>query len=466
MAASSRRGNRRTFLAQTSAIGAGIYFASGSPVRSAPDRPLNRLNVAVVGAEGKGSSDCDNAADAGAHIVALCDIDDLNLKKKGKRYPEARQFNDYREMLDTMGDQIDAVTVSTPDHTHAVASVAAMRKGKHVYCQKPLTWSIFEARRMREIARETGVVTQMGNQGTTENGLREAVEVVRAGAIGDIREVHVWTNRPVWKQGIPRPAPAPIPPHVHWDLFLGPAPERPYSPAYHPFSWRGWFDFGTGALGDMACHTANMPVMALDLFEPQAFQAVTNSGVYANESYPDSSIIRFEFGSRGNYPACTLTWYDGGNIPDESVLSNTEVPTEIAAAIAKDGRKSAMGSGCVLIGSKGKMYSPGDYCGHYFLLPEKDFAGYQKPAPTLPRLTVNGNSDQRHMAEFLAACRGEGKTLSNFDYAGRLTETILCGNLALRSEKRIEWDAVKLVSPNCPELNQYVNRENRKGFEL
>jgi predicted dehydrogenase len=306
----------------------------------------------------------------------------------------------------------------------------------------------------------------MGNQGTSENGLREAVEVVKAGIIGDVKEVHIWTNRPIWDQGIPRPPAQPVPPHVHWDLFLGPAPEQHYNSAYHPFSWRGWLDFGTGALGDMACHTANMAVMACDLFEPLAFEAVKNSGIVDNASYPDNSVIKFEFGSRGNLAPCTLYWYDGGNLPGEDVLSNSEVPDRFARRIKERGRREAMSSGSLIVGSKGKLFSPNDYGAQYFLLPEKDFANIQKPDQTLPRVTTRGETDQRHMSEFIAACKGEGKTMSNFGYAGRLTETILCGNLALRVNQRIEWDAASMKSSNCPDANKFIHREYRKGYSI
>jgi predicted dehydrogenase len=392
----------------------------------------------------------------------------LRLRKKAARYKDAKTFADYREMLDTMADQIDAVTVSTPDHSHAPASVMAMKKGKHVYCQKPLTWSLYEARRMRELAAETGVVTQMGNQGTSEDGLREAAEVIRAGAIGEVKAVHVWTNRPIWDQGIARPEGSkPIPEGLHWDLFLGPAPERPYNDGYHPFAWRGWTDFGTGALGDMACHTANMAVMALDLFDPIAFEAVINSGLGpGGETYPKNSQIKFEFAERGDFPACVMYWYDGGNLPSTEILPNDVLPDDFLARVENDGRAKAMSSGSLVVGSEGMVFSPNDYGARYYLLPEKKFLGYKKPEQTLPRVTAQGNVDQRHMSEFINACKGEGKTMSNFGYAGRLTETILAGNLSLRVNQRIEWDAVNLRATNCDEANKYVSREYRKGWTL
>src|SRR5262249_2722839 len=267
--------------------GAGYWITTTAlSAARAADKPNGKLHFAGIGVGGKGSSDIDQCVSLGL-VVALCDIDDKTLKgkkdqaepkpKRGEKpadnaarpYAEAQTFNDYREMLEKLGDKIDAVTVSTPDHTHAPASIKAIKMGKHVYCQKPLTHTVWEARQMRVLAKQNHVCTQMGNQGTAENGLRRAAELVQAGVLGQVTEVHVWTNRPIWPQA-PQVMARPkgqhtIPSNVHWDLFLGSAPERPYAPGYHPFAWRGWWDFGTGALGDMACHTANLPFMALKL---------------------------------------------------------------------------------------------------------------------------------------------------------------------------------------------------------
>ena len=297
--------NRRQFLTDTALAGVGFWVAGG--LATADSKSANeKLNIACIGVGGKGSSDVDHCGQL-ANIVALCDVDDHTLEAKARRFPKAKKYHDYRKMLDEMDKQIDAVTVSTPDHTHAPASVMAMRQGKHVYCQKPLTHTVHEARLMRETAEKHKVATQMGNQGTATDGLRRAVEIIRAGVIGPVREVHVWTNRPIWPQGADailrvgsaRAAAlaalhgsnpgswhgATVPEHVHWDLWLGTAPDRPYDPIYHPFSWRGWWDFGTGALGDMACHTANMAFMALKLGSPTTI--VAESGEINPETYPD-----------------------------------------------------------------------------------------------------------------------------------------------------------------------------------
>lgn len=441
-----QQATRREFMQQSTALGVAWWVGSHwAPAFADSKSAVERLNFACIGVQGKGSSDTD-AAGANGNVIALCDIDDRRLNKKALEFPDARKYNDYRVMLDELRSEIDAVTVSTPDHTHAPASAMAMRMGKHCFCQKPLTWSVYEARRLRQLAEEFGVQTQMGNQGTADSGFRESVEVVQSGVIGDVREVHVWTNRPKWPQGTGRPEiKSSAPAHVHWNLFLGPAPERLYNAGYHPFAWRGWLDFGTGALGDMACHTANMAVMALDLFDPQSVVA-ESAGIVENETFPKWSVIEFEFGPRGERPATKLIWYDGGRTPPRDLLEGEEMAD----------------SGLLLVGDEGKFYSANDYGAAYVLLPKEKFADYKPPEPTLPRI---GGKDA-HFPEFAAACRGGSPGMSNFDYAARLTETILLGNLALRAGRRIEWDAQNMLVTNVPEVNQYLHREYREGWTL
>lgn len=467
----TRRTTRRKFVGQSAALTAGVgYWAGTSPNLLAQQSALQAPAAACVGVGGKGSSDTSHIAEHGVAIAGLCDVDGGTLTKKGREFPDAKQFQDYREMLDALGDKVDIVTVSTPDHSHAAAAVRAMRLKKHVYCQKPLTWSIAEARMMRETAAEMGVVTQMGNQGTSEDGLREAVEVIQSGAIGDVKAIHIWSNRPVWPQGIGRPKGAdPVPESLNWDAWIGPAPMRPYKEnVYHSFKWRGWVDFGTGALGDMACHTTNMPVMALKLWDPIAVTAVRNPGFFENETFPASSSLMFEFPESEGLAARQFYWYDGGNLPPEDVIS--QLPESFQKRVAKQrdgGRKT---SGAVIIGTKGILFSPDDYGAKYFLLPEEKFADYQPPEQRLPRIPFKGGGDQRQKWEFVATVKGEYEpgTMSNFGYAGRLTETILVGNLALRAGEgqRIEWDPVNLKSTNRPEVNQYVAREYRSGWEI
>ncbi|QDS95061.1 Inositol 2-dehydrogenase [Roseimaritima multifibrata] len=466
--------SRRRFMQQSAILGAGVWTGTQVTSRlSGQESALNALSAACVGIGGKGSSDCSHIGEQGVRIAGLCDVDQGNLTKKGREFPDAAKFDDFREMLDQLGDKVDIVTVSTPDHTHAAAAVRAMRMKKNVYCQKPLTWSIGEARLMRETAAETGVVTQMGNQGTSENGLREAVEVIRSGAIGDVTEVHVWTNRPVWPQGLGRPAGEdPIPEGLNWEAWIGPAPMRPFKKgAYHSFNWRGWTDFGTGALGDMACHTTNMPVMALELWDPVAVTAVKNPGIFEGETFPGSSTLQFEFPQRGKLAPTKFMWYDGGNLPDEALISQLPESFQKRVKAQRDGDgKGRKTSGAVLVGTKGIMFSPDDYGAKFYLLPEENFVDYKKPEPVLPRIPFNGGGDQRHKWEFVSTCKGEYEpgTMSNFDYAGRLTETILVGNLAMRAGEgqRIEWDAKSMTSPNVAAVNEFVNREYRGDWKL
>ncbi|MGB9620119.1 MAG: Gfo/Idh/MocA family protein, partial [Armatimonadota bacterium] len=399
-----------------------------------------KLNIAIIGCGGRGRANMD--AVKSENIYAVCDTSDDATAAALRDFPDAKAFADYRRMFDRIGHQIDAVVVSTPDHNHAPASVMAMRMGKHVYCEKPLTHSIYEARVMRDTARRFKVATQMGNQGTAGSGLREAVEVIRSGAIGQVYEVNVWSNRPIWPQGIDRPTEKPpVPEGLHWDVWLGPAPERPYHPCYQPFKWRGWIDFGTGALGDMGCHPLNMPFMALDLRNPISVEAEVFE--MTRETYPKRSIITYLFPERNGLRTLRLKWYDGGLKPPADVLFGRELP----------------GSGVVLMGEKGRLFAADDYGHSYQLLPEADFVDFKKPEPTLPR-------SPGHHEEWIRACKGGEPAMSNFDYASALTETVLLGNLAIVTGKTIYWDAANMKAINCPEADCYINRPYRKGWTL
>ena len=466
--------NRRQFVQTSAAAGAGVWLGTAAVGRRANASALEGLSGACIGVGGKGASDSSHIGDQGVNIVGICDVDKSTLKKKQREFRSAGQFQDFREMLDKLGDKIDLVCVSTPDHTHAAAANMAMKMKKHVYCQKPLTWSIKEARTLRETAETMGVVTQMGNQGTSEDGLREAVEVIRAGTIGEVREVHVWTNRPIWPQGNGRPEGSdPVPETLNWDAWIGPAPMRPFKDGrvYHTFNWRGWCDFGTGALGDMACHTTNMPVMALNLWDPIAVTAVKNSGIVDNEQYPSNSVLKFEFGERAGLPATDFYWYDGGNLPPDAIIS--QLPEKVQAKIAdqKAGKLKRGTSGAVVVGSTGMIFSDNDYGKEYTVIrngkPTDDFV---VPEQSLPRIPYKKNGDERHKWEFVKSITGEYEagTLSNFGYAGRLTETMLVGILALRGKvgERYEWDAEKLECTNVPSQNQFVHREYREGWTL
>lgn len=458
----SKQLSRRQFVSRATAITGASLWWSAQPHSVLGDSPNARVNIASIGVGGKGSSDCDDAGKFG-QIVAICDVDDQRLKHKAQKFPNAKMFRDFREMLSVMDDKVDAVTVSTADHTHAAAGVRAMRLGKHVYCQKPLTHSVGEARLMRETAREHNVITQMGNQGTAHDGFRAGVELIRSGAIGDVHEVHVWTNRPYsdwaagkmyWKQAPqitsrPRETP-PVPEHIKWDLWLGPAPVRPYNPAYHPHDWRGWWDFGTGALGDMACHTANLPFMGLQLGLPTRVSA--ESSEVNSETYPAWATITYEFQARGNQPPVKLVWYEGSedgkrNLPKQK-MHGDQVPTD---------------SGCLLVGDKGRLYSPGDSGDQQQL----EVKGQVKtPERSLTRLGNDGGPDQNQKREWIEAIQGGTKPLSNFDYASVLTEAMLLGNVALRTGKSIDYDGEKGQVTNLPESAKLIDIPSRTGWAL
>lgn len=449
--------NRRRFLEGVSLAGVG-YWTLGGRDELFADSPNERIRIACIGVGGKGSSDTDHAGNYG-DIVALCDIDDKRLAAKAEKFPQAKRYNDYRKLLDEMHGQIDAVVVSTPDHTHAPAAVRAMRLGKHVYCQKPLTHSVAEARLMRDTARQFKVATQMGNQGTAESGFRRGVEILQSGVLGAVREVHVWTNRPFkyWKQApdiVARPTEIPpVPAHVHWNLFLGTAPERPYHPVYHPHDWRGWWDFGTGSLGDMACHTTNLPFMGLKLGYPTRVSAV--SGEINPETYPAWATITYEFPARGELPPLKLTWYEGARDGERNLPSAELLLGETASS-----------SGALVIGEKGALFSPNDYGAKQKLLPEKQFAGYQPPEPTLPRLEGERGGDDNHKAEWVRAIRGGSPAMSNFDYAAVLTETMLLGNVAVRLGQSLDYDADQVRVTNCAEAEALIKPPYRKGWEI
>jgi predicted dehydrogenase len=470
----SRRITRRRAL-QLGAAGALGYLFTGPAfsVRRAVGAN-DRLHVAGIGVGGKGSGDIEQAGQV-MEVVALCDIDADRLDKRAATWPSAKKYFDYRKLFDELLKQLDAVVVSTPDHSHTLPSVLAMSAGKHVYCQKPLTHTVFEARLMREAAAKHKVCTQMGNQGSALNGLRRAVELVHAGAIGPIKEAHVWTNRPFkyWKQApdiVARPKEAPVPKHVHWEEWIGPARFRPYAvredmkPAYHPHDWRGYWDFGTGALGDMACHTANMAFRALKLDAPAA--VVAEGGEINPETYPAWAHITYFFPARGDLPACALHWYEGER-DGKRVLP----AADLLAKVLRQGEKAA-DSGSLLVGEKGLLYSPNDYGAKFRLTPEKDFADVKTDRPEKGPRGVDADSKEVDLfmkKEWAEAIRAGKPALasSNFDYAARLTEAMLLGNIAVRfAGKRLEWDAAELRFSNSAPATELVKTEYRKGWDL
>jgi predicted dehydrogenase len=438
--------NRRNFLVSTA--GAAAFTIVPRQVLGGPRHtaPSEKLNMAGIGVGGKGAGDIGGVSSE--NIVALCDVDEKQAGETFEKYPRAKKYHDFRKMLEKEK-SIDAVVVATPDHVHAVASMMAIKMGKHVYCEKPLTHSVYEARMLTEAAREHKVATQMGNQGHSSEGIRLICEWIWGGAIGAVREVHAWTDRPGgrWAQGIDRPERASaIPSTLKWDLWLGPAPHRPYvgNKTYCPFVWRGWWDFGTGALGDMACHIIDPVFWALKLSHPTSVRAITTE--VNSETAPLSSIVEYEFPARGEMPGVKLTWYDGGLMPPR--------PAEL-----EEGRRMGSGNGGVLfVGEKGKLMC-GCYAKNPRLIPETRMQQFQRPAKTIPRV-------EGHHQDWIRACKGGKPASSNFDYSGPLTEVVLLGNVAIRSGKGLEWDGENMRVTNIPGANEYVRREYRSGWVL
>jgi predicted dehydrogenase len=431
----ARRISRRRFLQSSTALSAAALFAGPSLLRG---RDLNgKLNIGMIGLGGKSADNLKGIA--GENVVALCEVDARSLDRVAAQYPNATRHQDFRRMLEQK--DIDAVVVTTPDHIHTVASMAAIKFGKHVYCEKPLTHSVWEARELRKAARQYKVATQMGNGGHASDALREAVEWLQAGVIGKVREVHAWSNRPIWPQGIERPKDTPTAPdQIDWDLWIGPAPMRPYHPAYHPFKWRGWWDFGTGALGDMGCHIIDTAFWALDLGAPSTVEAESSGA--NEETAPTWSIVRYQFPARGALPAVKLTWHDGGKLPPREL---TELPAD----------QKLTDNGSLFIGDKGKLlFERGK---PLRILPERK--GFTPPPKQVPR-------SPGHYKEWIEACKGGSPAMSNFDYAGPLTEMVLLGNVALRVGRKIEWDSEALRVSNIPEAARFIRREYRQGWSL
>ncbi len=482
--------SRRDFLKQSAMIGVGAWAYGGVSLPES-NAAIDQINIACIGVGGKGSGDTTQAGQFG-NIVALCDVDDEILNTKGQQFEKAKRYFDFRKMFDEMGKSIDAVTVSTPDHTHAIASLHAMNLGKHVYCQKPLTYSVWEAREMRQTAGKMKVCTQMGNQGSTADGLRRAVEAVQSGIIGQVKEVHVWTNRPVWPQSpliTARPATVdPVPSYLHWDEWLGPAPFRGYhhgnpgdnkKGTYHRFSWRGWWDFGTGALGDMGCHTANLAFRALKLGYPST--VVAENEPRNPETYPGWAKVTFHFPAREALGPVKFVWYEGSKDGQTKILPGPElVPgakkTDQGVSIFFESHKwmyrdvnnklKDVSSGSFLIGDKAVLFSPDENGSEAYIITDSGSTEKLTGGPQI--LPSNGGGDEGMKREWIAAIKANRPEMaySNFDFAGMLTETILLGNVAIRAGKLLEWDGPQLRFTNAFDANQYLKREYRSGWSI
>lgn len=432
--------SRRDFLKTTSLASAALAF----PAILRAQSPNNKLNIACVGVGGRGWDAVQGLKSE--NFVAFCDVDDARAARTYEEFPNVPHFRDYRKMLEQLGNKIDAVTVSTPDHMHFPIAMAALSLGKHVFVEKPLTHTITEARQLDKLAREKKVATQMGNQGHANEGMRLIKEWNQAGILGEVRELHSWTNRPIWPQGVEAPDHSKmmpvVPETLDWDLWLGVAPMREYDPAYVPFNWRGYWDFGTGALGDMGCHIMDGAYWALELTQPTRVEAI--SARQTDLSPPTASVVTYHFPARGNLPALKWTWYDGGLMP--------MLPDDLEAT------RKLEPNGTLVVGSKATVFAD-TYYASARIIPEvkrRELAP-TFPAKTLPR--VEGG----HFAEWVRACKGGTPAGSNFEYAAQVTEAILLSNVAVRARRPIEYDAAAMKITNLPEANQYLTKTYRPG---
>lgn len=435
--------SRHNFLKNAGAMAAGFTILPSQVVSGLGHKaPSDKLNIAGIGVGGMGRANLNNLKSE--NIVALCDVDWEYAAKTFNDFPKAQVFEDYRRMFDKMGDQIDAVVIATPDHTHYVSAAEAMRRGKHVYLQKPLTHSVYESRKLTEIARETGVVTQMGNQGNSGEGIRKICEWIWNGEIGEVEEVHAWTNRPIWPQGLERPTETPsVPPTLNWDLFVGPAPWRPYHPSYTPWNWRAWWDYGTGALGDMGCHIVDPVFKALQLGHPDTIEG--SSTQVNTESAPLAEKVIYQFPRRPkkqkvNMPPVEFTWYDGGLMPERP------------EGIPEGKTLGDNGGGAMFVGSKGTLI-----CSTYARNPY--IIGREDNPPEVPKqLRRVKNGMAGHEMDWVRACKepADDRTMpsSNFEYAGPLNEVVVMGNLAVRLQdlkRTLQWDGVNMEITNIGE---------------
>ncbi len=435
----SRRRFLSTSAAATSALALGAYV-NVSPAKESKS-PNGKLNIAGIGVTGRGGEDI--AGVASENVVVLCDVDENLLEKGMARFKAERKYKDFRVMLEKEEKNLDAVVVGTPDHTHAPAAAMALRLGKHVYCEKPLTHTVKEARVLATLAKEKKLVTQMGNQIHAGDNYRRVVELVQSGAIGKVTEVHVWAGAQYHSAKFTTGTTAPK--GLDWDLWLGPAPERPYSEGVHPFNWRKFWDYGTGTLGDFGCHYMDLAHWALNLRAPTAVEASGDPTPFDPVSAPKYCIAHYEYPARGEMPACKLHWYDSGKQPP------------LWASIENaDAKNATAGGGQLFVGEMGTLLS--NYGGRW-LFPESKFAGFKAPKESIP-------ASIGHHQEWINAVKTGGTTTCNFDYAGALTEAVLLGTVAYRSGKRVEWDAANLKVTNNPDAEQFVHTEYRKGWTL
>ncbi len=456
--------SRRAFLAATTCAAVANLTVAAAPntAKVVPRKlsPNEKLNIAAIGAGGKGRADTSGCSDE--NIIALCDVDWDRAAETFERYPNAKRYKDYRVMLEEMP-EIDACTISTPDHTHAPAAYMAMNLGKHVYVQKPLTHTVAEARLLTNVAKETGVTTQMGNQGHSGDGARQFCEMIWSGAVGQVREAHVWTHRPVWdNQGLAEPLPPQVTPeNLDWDRWIGSAPWRPFNKGYAPHDWRAWLDFGGGSLGDMACHIMDPVYWALKLVDAKEYSVEVVMQDGRNEqTFPIATTIKYSFPARGDMGPVDVYWYDG-HWDDEKTGKKKYNRPDRPDGVPEDqelGDENKNGS--FLVGDAG-IITAGEYGGRARLLPDAKMLDYTMPDPVIPRIP-----DQDPYRDWVNNCKTGTKSCSDFSYAGPFTEMVNFGNLVVKSGEKLVWDNVKGVVKNHPKASEVVSKEYRKGWEL
>ena len=440
------RSSRRSFVRSSAAVSAGLFL--GGSTRAASR--LDKLRIAVIGCGGRGGGNLQSVSSE--HIAALCDVNEGNMRRAAETHQQARKDTDFRRIFDR-ANEFDAVVVSTCEHTHAFATLPALQLGKHVYCEKPLTHSVYEARVIREAAARANVATQMGTQIHAGDNYRRVVELVQTGAIGKVSECHVWVGRAWGLQSAEdakrfgdivhvenRPEKAdPIPAELNWDLWLGPAPERPYNNVYFPGpKWYRWWDFGNGTMSDLGSHWVDLAFWALKLKAPRTIEAF---GPPAHpEIAPASMHVRYEYAADGDQPEVAVSWYQGTHKPD--LLTSGKIP--------------AWDSGVLFVGEKGMLLS--DY-GKYLLLPEDQFKDFKRPDPFIP-------ASRGHHEEWIHACKTGDPTTCNFEYAGWLTEANHLGNVAYRAGKKLEWNAAEMKVTNTTDADRFIRRDYRQGWQL
>lgn len=432
--------NRRQFIRKTSAVAAGLWFI-GKPnsFGNKGTSPNEKLNIGVVGVANRAFQNIKGVEHQ--NIVAICDVDEHFLDGVKKDLPGAKTYFDYRKMLEQK--DIDAVVVSTPDHTHAVAAIDALNSGRHVYCEKPLTRTVSETRAvLKAAASNKKLATQMGTQIHATDNYRRIVELIQSGVIGTVQEVHVWVNSAYTAPGKPTEK-TPVPANLHWDLWLGPVPFEPFFADYHPRWWRRYWNFGGGSLGDMGCHHVDLSHWALNLRYPTSVEA--DGPARDDFATPPWMIARYQYPARGKQPPVKLTWYHG-----------EKDGKDVRPPHFAEGKLPKWGNGSLFVGNKGMLL--GDY-GHYVLLPEKDFTNFQKPKSWIPK-------SMGHHEEWIHACKTGKPTTCNFEYAGALTESVLLGNVAFRTGKKIEWDVKSMRAKNCPEADRFLQHEYRNGWKI